>query len=86
METFIVLSIDKRNTVRGLLLDKGPHPYVTNNLLDAVGIFTLEENHIRSKYTLSNSYNGNSISCAIIKVTEKKDVSIIKCSDIYDFE
>lgn len=86
METFIVLSIDKRSTVHGLLLDKGHLPYVTNNISDAVGIFTLEENHIRSKHPLSNSLNGNSISCVIIKVTERKDVSIIKCSDVYDYE
>ena len=86
METFIVLSIDKRNTVHGLLLDKGHLPYVTNNLLDASGVFSLEENYIRHHYCPSRTFNGNTISCVITKVDENRNVSTIKHGDVYDYE
>lgn len=80
------MSLDTKGSVHGLLLGEDNAPYVTNNLLDAKGIFSLEENYIKSKYPLSKTFNGNTISCVITKVDENRNVSTIKHGDVYDYE
>ncbi len=82
----MVMSLDTKGSVSGLLLGDKSKPYITNNLLDAKGIFTLEENYIKNNYPISKTFNGNTISCVITKVDENRNISTIKHGDIYDYE
>lgn len=86
MEMFMVMSLDTKGSVCGLLMGNKDRPYVTNDLLDASGVFFLEENYIMRNYPLSKTFDGNTISCVITKVDENRNISTIKYGDIYDYE
>lgn len=86
MEIFIVMSLDKKGSICGLLLGDKSKPYVAKNLLDASCMFGLEVQYIKDNYHISKTFDGNTISCVITKFTEKEGVKVIKHSETYDFE
>ena len=86
MNTYMVMSLDTKGSVCGLIMGDKYKPYVTNDLLDASGVFSLEEFYIKKHYSISKTFNGNTISCVITKVDKDRNISTIKHGDIYDFE
>ena len=86
MNIYMVMSLDTKGSICGLIIGDKDKPYVTNNLLDAKGVFSLEENYIKKNYPLSRTFDGNTISCVITKVDKDRNISTIKHGDIYDFE
>lgn len=80
------MSLDTKGSVEGLLLRDKSKPYVAKNLLDASCMFGLEVQYIKDNYTLSKTFDGNTICCVITKFTEEEGVKIIKQSGIYDYE